>query len=151
VLLADRRAADRDLRGPRLRHRAATEDRIKRLGLALLVWMFFAVIYNGLVLLVIQLFSSTRCSRPVIAMSLLNPIDLGRILLLLNLDASALMGFTGAVFERFFGSGTGQAISLAAMLDLAGRAAAGSADAPSCGRTSDAPASSRASCGCGTS
>jgi Cu-processing system permease protein len=48
-------------------------------------------------------------------MSLLNPVDLGRILLLLNLDVSAMMGFTGAVFQRFFGSGTGQAVTLAAM------------------------------------
>jgi Cu-processing system permease protein len=94
----------------------ATEDRIKGLGLALVVWMFFSVIYNGLVLLVIQMFSEYPLQHPVIAMSLLNPIDLGRIVLLLNLDVSAMMGFTGAVFQRFFGSGTGQAISLAAML-----------------------------------
>jgi Cu-processing system permease protein len=94
----------------------STEDRIRGLGAALVVWMFFSVIYNGLVLLVIQLFSDYPLQQPVIAMSLLNPIDLGRIVLLLNLDVSAMMGFTGAVFQRFFGSGTGQAISLAAML-----------------------------------
>lgn len=94
----------------------ATEDRIKGLGAALAAWMFFSVIYNGLVLLVIQLFSAYPLQKPVIAMSLLNPIDLGRIVLLLNLDVSAMMGFTGAVFQRFFGSGAGQAISLAALL-----------------------------------
>jgi Cu-processing system permease protein len=94
----------------------ATEDRIKGLGAALVVWMFFAVLYNGLVLLVIQLFSAYPLQKPVIAMSLLNPIDLGRILILLQLDVSALMGFTGAVFERFFGSATGQMITVAALL-----------------------------------
>jgi Cu-processing system permease protein len=94
----------------------ATEDRIKGLGAALAAWMFFAVIYNALVLLVIQMFSDYPLQHPVIAMSLLNPIDLGRIVLLLNLDVSAMMGFTGAVFQRFFGSGTGQAISMAALL-----------------------------------
>jgi Cu-processing system permease protein len=94
----------------------ATEDRIKGLGAALAVWMFFAVIYNALVLLVIQLFSDYPLQQPVIAMSLLNPIDLGRIVLLLNLDVSAMMGFTGAVFQRFFGSSTGQLVSLAALL-----------------------------------
>jgi Cu-processing system permease protein len=93
-----------------------TEDRIKGLGLALAGWLFFAVIYNGLMLLVIQLFHAYPLQQAVIAMSLLNPIDLGRILLLLNLDAAALMGFTGAVFQRFFGSGLGQALSVAAML-----------------------------------
>jgi Cu-processing system permease protein len=94
----------------------ASEDRIKGLGAALVVWMFFSVIYNGLVLLVIQMFSDYPLQQPVIAMSLLNPIDLGRIVLLLNLDIGAMMGFTGAVFQRFFGSGTGLAISLGAMM-----------------------------------
>jgi Cu-processing system permease protein len=46
---------------------------------------------------------------------MLNPIDLGRILLLLNLDVSALMGFTGAVFTQFFGSSTGRTVTLAAL------------------------------------
>jgi Cu-processing system permease protein len=76
-------------------------------------WMFFAVIYNGLMLLVIQLFHAYPLQQAVIALSLLNPIDLGRILLLLNLDAAALMGFTGAVFQKFFGSATGQLMSVA--------------------------------------
>jgi Cu-processing system permease protein len=93
-----------------------TEDRVRGLGLALAGWMFFAVIYNGLMLLVIQLFGAYPLQKAVIAMSLLNPIDLGRILLLLNLDASALMGFTGAVFEKFFGSALGQLLSVSAML-----------------------------------
>jgi Cu-processing system permease protein len=42
-------------------------------------------------------------------------VDLGRILLLLNLDVSAMMGFTGAVFQQFFGSGVGQGVTLVAL------------------------------------
>jgi Cu-processing system permease protein len=93
----------------------ATEDRVRGVGAALLVWLFFSVIYNGLVLLVIQLFSEYPIQQPVIVLSMLNPIDLGRILLLLNLDVSALMGFTGAVFTQFFGSSTGRTVTLAAL------------------------------------
>jgi Cu-processing system permease protein len=93
-----------------------TDDRIRGLGSALGVWIFFSVVYNGLVLLAIQLFSDYPLQHPVIAMTLLNPIDLGRILLLLELDVSALMGFTGAVFVRFFGSGVGVALTLGALL-----------------------------------
>ncbi|HSJ25310.1 MAG TPA: ABC transporter permease subunit [Longimicrobiales bacterium] len=92
-----------------------TEDRTRGMGLALLAWMGFAVLYNGLVLLVVQLFADYPLERVVIGLSVLNPIDLGRILLLLNLDAAALMGFTGAVFERFFGGATGRAVTLAAL------------------------------------
>jgi Cu-processing system permease protein len=93
----------------------ATEDRVKGLGLALALWMFFAVVYNGVVLFAIQAFAAYPLQRPVIALTMLNPIDLARILLLLELDVSAMMGFTGAVFERFFGSGTGRAIVLTAL------------------------------------
>jgi Cu-processing system permease protein len=93
-----------------------TDDRLRGLGVALAAWMFFAVVWNGIVLLAIQLFAQYPIERAVIGMSLLNPVDLGRILLLLNLDISALMGFTGAVFQRFFGSGAGQAVTLAALL-----------------------------------
>lgn len=94
----------------------STDDRIRGLGTALLAWLFFSVVYNGIVLFVVQAFSDYPLQHPVIAMTLLNPIDLGRILLLLELDVSALMGFTGAVFRRFFGSGTGETITWAALL-----------------------------------
>jgi Cu-processing system permease protein len=92
-----------------------TEDRVRGMGIGLLVWMSLAVLYNGVVLLAVQLFADFPLERTVIALSVLNPIDLGRILLLLNLDAAALMGFTGAVFRRFFGGQTGQLVSLAAL------------------------------------
>ena len=47
----------------------------------------------------------------MIALSMLNPVDLSRILILLKLDISALMGYTGAVFKDFFGSSTGVLLS----------------------------------------
>lgn len=38
--------------------------------------------------------------------------DLARVILLMSFDLSALMGYTGAVFLRCFGSGVGLAASL---------------------------------------
>ncbi|HET7132604.1 MAG TPA: ABC transporter permease subunit, partial [Gammaproteobacteria bacterium] len=93
----------------------ATEDRIKGLGIALVAWLFLATLYDGLVLAFIHAFADFPLQKPVIAFSLLNPVDLGRILLLLELDASALMGVTGAVFRRFFGSGLGLAVTATAL------------------------------------
>lgn len=93
----------------------STEDRIKGLGYSLGIWVFFTIVFNGLVLLAIYMFSDYPMEQPVIALSLLNPVDLGRILLLLSFDISALMGFTGAVFRRFFGSGLGQGVALGAL------------------------------------
>lgn len=92
------------------------EDRIKGLGLALGIWVFFTVIFDGIILLVIHLFAAYPLEYPVIALSVLNPVDLGRILLTLNFDISALMGFTGAVFQKFFGSGVGQFMTATALI-----------------------------------
>jgi len=46
----------------------------------------------------------------------LNPIDLSRILILLKLDISALLGYTGAIFKKFFGTDLGFLISMAILL-----------------------------------
>jgi Cu-processing system permease protein len=43
---------------------------------------------------------------------MLNPIDLSRILILLKLDISALLGYTGAIFKSFFGTGLGFILSV---------------------------------------
>lgn len=48
--------------------------------------------------------------------TMLNPIDLSRILILLKLDISALLGYTGAVFKKFFGTDLGFFLSLLVML-----------------------------------
>jgi Cu-processing system permease protein len=47
--------------------------------------------------------------------TMFNPIDLSRILILLKLDISALLGYTGAVFKKFFGTDLGFFLSLGVM------------------------------------
>ena len=48
----------------------------------------------------------------MIFLTSMSPIDLARIQMLLHLDASAMMGYTGALFKEYFGNGTGIAVSL---------------------------------------
>lgn len=91
------------------------ENRIKGFGLAILAWLFFAVIYDGLLLLSLSLLTEYPLEKFSLIASLLNPIDLSRILILLKLDISALMGFTGAVFRKFLGTGFGMAIAFAVL------------------------------------
>ena len=43
--------------------------------------------------------------------TMLNPIDLSRTLILLKLDISALLGYTGAIFKQFFGTNFGLIVS----------------------------------------
>jgi Cu-processing system permease protein len=92
------------------------DDRAKGLGGAILVWLACAIIYDGLILLIVALFSDYPLEGPVLALTLMNPVDLGRVLLLLQFDTAALMGYTGAVFERFFGSAGGRWAVLAALV-----------------------------------
>ncbi|HET6796627.1 MAG TPA: ABC transporter permease subunit [Gemmatimonadales bacterium] len=92
------------------------EDRAKGLGVAILFWLSATALYDAFLVLVITLFADYPLERPLIGLILLNPIDLGRVLLLLRLDTAALMGYTGAVFERFFGSLVGFAVAGGALL-----------------------------------
>ena len=93
-----------------------TDDRGKGLGLTLLTWLWFALLYDGLLLLGAFVFYKYPLEKPVIALIMLNPIDLARILLVMQLDISALMGYTGAVILNFFGSAQGYLICFTALL-----------------------------------
>lgn len=88
------------------------ENRIRGFGLAILTWLALAVLYDGLFLLALSLFNDYPLERFALGASMFNPVDLARILILLKLDISALMGFTGAVFQKFLGTSSGQIISL---------------------------------------
>lgn len=89
----------------------SNENKIKGFGYAILVWLFFAVIYDGLFLISLMVFQEYPLDKFSLIASLLNPIDLSRILILLKLDISALLGYTGAVFKTFFGTNTGAIVS----------------------------------------
>lgn len=93
-----------------------TRDKARGIGVALLLWFYFALLYNGIVLFLLFAFSDYPLEKAVIAFVSFNPIDLGRILVMLHTDASALMGFTGAVMQQFFGSGWGVLYAVVIML-----------------------------------
>ena len=87
------------------------EDKIKGFGTAILLWLYLAVIYDAMMLLALYAFREYPLERALIGVAMLNPVDLGRILILLQLDISALMGYTGAVFNHFYGNMTGTLLS----------------------------------------
>jgi len=69
-----------------------------------LLWFYFALIYDGLILLILFAFSDYPLEKLTLVLSALNPVDLGRIFIMLKMDVSALMGYTGALYQDFFGS-----------------------------------------------
>lgn len=92
------------------------DDKAKGLGLTILFWLIFAVIYDGLVLLAVFYFEDYPLEKVMIALSVINPVDLGRILFLITFNISALMGYTGAAFQKFFGSSMGIIVSAGGLL-----------------------------------
>jgi Cu-processing system permease protein len=89
----------------------AVDDKAASMGVAFMLWLVFAVVYDGLILAVTVGFSDYPLESATVAMVTLNPIDLSRIIVMLTFDYAALMGYTGAVFQKFFGSSLGVILS----------------------------------------
>jgi Cu-processing system permease protein len=92
------------------------DDRVRGLATALGVWLLLAIVYDGLALVVATQFAAYPLERPMLALMIANPIDLSRLLLLLQFDVAALLGYTGAVFRRFFDGTLGLAVAATAVL-----------------------------------
>ncbi len=92
-----------------------SRDKARGIGYSLLLWFYFALIYDGLILLIIFNFSDYPLEKITLLFAALNPIDLGRIFVVLKMDVSALMGLTSALYKDFFGSGTGMLFTVGIM------------------------------------
>ncbi len=93
-----------------------TRDKAKGIGVSILTWFVFTLIYDALVMLLLFQFSDYPLEKTMIALTMLNPVDLSRILILLKLDISAMIGYTGAVFNDFFGGQIGMLVSAMVLL-----------------------------------
>jgi Cu-processing system permease protein len=91
-------------------------DKARGIGFALLLWFYFALVYDGLILLILFSFSDYPLEKLVLVLSALNPVDLARISIMLKMDVSVLMGYTGALYKDFFGDGTGMLFTAGIMM-----------------------------------
>jgi Cu-processing system permease protein len=94
----------------------SNENRIKGFGYAILLWLFLAIIYDGIFLLSLIIFEDYPLDKLSLIGTMLNPIDLSRTLILLKLDISALLGYTGAIFKQFFGTNFGLIVSIGTLV-----------------------------------
>lgn len=92
------------------------DDRLTGLGAALAIWLLMALVYDGILLFAVSVLSDYSMEKSLLVASLANPIDLVRIALVLQFDISALLGYTGAVFSRFFAGATGIAVIALALV-----------------------------------
>ncbi len=89
-----------------------SRDRAKGIGISIFIWMFFSIIYDGILLVLMFQFAEYPIEGIMATLAGLNPVGLSRIFVLLQLDISAMLGYSGAVFQKVFGSGGGMGISM---------------------------------------
>ncbi len=85
----------------------ATRDKARGVGMAMMLWFYFALLHDGMMLLIMFAFEDYPLEKPTMTMIALNPIDLGRVIILLQMDVSALMGYTGALMKDLLGTTAG--------------------------------------------
>lgn len=86
-------------------------DKARGIGVSIMLWLYFSLIFDGIVLFLAFQLADYPLEKPMIVVSAFNPIDLSRILVLLQMDVSALMGYTGAIFTEYFGTLYGKTVS----------------------------------------
>ena len=91
-------------------------DKARGIGLSIMIWLFLSLIYDGLVLFFMFQYADYPIEKPMAILAAFNPIDLARIQVLLQVDVAVLMGFTGAIFKKMFGTSVGLIVSLMIML-----------------------------------
>lgn len=91
-------------------------DKAKGIGASILTWFYFSVLYDGLILFVLFLLNEYPLEKLVLILGTFNPIDIARIIVLLKMDISALMGVTGALFQQIFGNSNGMFIAVCILL-----------------------------------
>lgn len=93
-----------------------SRDKARGMGLALILWLFFALLFDGILLFIVVAFQDYPVEKATIGLVALNPIGLARTFVMLQMDASALMGMAGAVMREFFGSAAGIAYTVGVLI-----------------------------------
>ena len=88
--------------------------------MSIMLWLFFTMLFDGLVLFMLFQLADYPIEQAMVLITMLSPVDIARILMLLQLDISALLGYTGAIFKAFYGSGNGIIVSFLILLLIYG-------------------------------
>ena len=69
------------------------------------------MIYDAILLYALFLLSEWPLETPLLTLLMLNPLDLTRFQVILQMDVSAMMGYGGAAFKEFLGATGGILVS----------------------------------------
>lgn len=93
-----------------------SSDKTRGIGAAIILWLFFTMIYDAVLMYLIMIFSDYPIEMPISALLMLNPLDLARFQIILKMDATAMMGYSGASFLHFLGERLGILVSAALLI-----------------------------------
>lgn len=79
-------------------------DRAKGLIFVITFWLATFIIYDALFLLVSYLLQDYPAEKIMIGLVMLNPVDVARIIIVLQFDIAALLGYSAAIYQQTFGS-----------------------------------------------
>lgn len=88
-------------------------DRLKGIGLVFGSWIYFSLIHDGLLLIILIMFKESPLDGVAGIISSLSPISLSRVVGLMYFDQALLLGHTGALVKQILTSWKG--VSLAAI------------------------------------
>ena len=93
-----------------------TSDKARGIGAALLLWLCLTMIWDSLCLYGMFHLEDWPVEKPVMTLLMLNPLDLARFQVILQTDAAAMMGYSGAAFKEFLGATGGIIVSTMLMM-----------------------------------
>lgn len=88
------------------------QDKARSMGIILLLWVFFAFVYDGIQLLIMYQLAEYPIEEGILMATFLDPVSIARILVVMQTEAAALLGLSGAIFQDFFGSLKGGLIAI---------------------------------------
>ncbi len=91
-------------------------EKARGVGVALVIWFVFVLLYDALLMWGMFTFSDYPIEPWVVPFAGLNPVDLARIMVMLQVDLAAMMGYSGAIYKNFFSSTGGMLVAGTIML-----------------------------------
>lgn len=88
------------------------KDKARGIGISILLWLYLTLLFDGIVLFIMFQFSAYPIEKMMVSLTALSPVDLTRVRILMEMEISAMMGYSGAVFKNYFGTNLGIAVSL---------------------------------------
>lgn len=89
-----------------------TSDKTRGIGAAIMLWLFFTMIYDAVLMYLILVFAEYPVEKAITTLLMLNPLDLARFQVILKMDMAAMMGYSGAAFKQLLGETWGMVISI---------------------------------------